>query len=140
MDGEYDLKVPRDMAYVFSGAYVPLSCRVIEQVRAVTLPPFVFHSRVVCGLSQLLAAMGMGKKRDSWTAAAFLSRAWSCLRLETRMCVSPGAGAAELAGPGRGGAAAQLQRPGLRRCVRRRVASPGGAGGRRRPGEEPRLL
>lgn len=34
VDGEYDLKVPRDMAYVFSGAYVPLSCRVIEQVRA----------------------------------------------------------------------------------------------------------
>ncbi|XP_049639264.1 vacuolar protein sorting-associated protein 33B [Suncus etruscus] len=32
VDGEYDLKVPRDMAYVFNGAYVPLSCRVIEQV------------------------------------------------------------------------------------------------------------
>ncbi|XP_078236973.1 vacuolar protein sorting-associated protein 33B isoform X1 [Pogona vitticeps] len=31
-DGEYDLKVPRDMAYVFSGAYVPLSCKIIEQV------------------------------------------------------------------------------------------------------------
>ncbi|XP_020820997.1 vacuolar protein sorting-associated protein 33B isoform X1 [Phascolarctos cinereus] len=31
-DSEYDLKVPRDMAYVFSGAYVPLSCRIIEQV------------------------------------------------------------------------------------------------------------
>ncbi|NXX85401.1 VP33B protein, partial [Urocolius indicus] len=32
VDGEYDLKVPRDMAYVFSGAYVPLSCKIIEQV------------------------------------------------------------------------------------------------------------
>lgn len=32
VDGEYDLKVPRDMAYVFGGAYVPLSCRIIEQV------------------------------------------------------------------------------------------------------------
>ncbi|NXJ70771.1 VP33B protein, partial [Rostratula benghalensis] len=32
LDGEYDLKMPRDMAYVFSGAYVPLSCKVIEQV------------------------------------------------------------------------------------------------------------
>uniref|UniRef100_A0A8C8ZCS8 VPS33B late endosome and lysosome associated n=1 Tax=Prolemur simus TaxID=1328070 RepID=A0A8C8ZCS8_PROSS len=32
VDGEYDLKVPRDMAYVFSGAYVPLSCRIVEQV------------------------------------------------------------------------------------------------------------
>ncbi|XP_036590482.1 vacuolar protein sorting-associated protein 33B isoform X1 [Trichosurus vulpecula] len=31
-DSEYDLKVPRDMAYVFSGAYIPLSCRIIEQV------------------------------------------------------------------------------------------------------------
>ncbi|XP_075362638.1 uncharacterized protein LOC142411888 isoform X3 [Mycteria americana] len=32
VDGEYDLKMPRDMAYVFSGAYVPLSCKIIEQV------------------------------------------------------------------------------------------------------------
>uniref|UniRef100_A0A2D4EUB2 Vacuolar protein sorting-associated protein 33B n=3 Tax=Micrurus TaxID=8634 RepID=A0A2D4EUB2_MICCO len=30
--GEYDLKVSRDMAYVFSGAYVPLSCKIMEQV------------------------------------------------------------------------------------------------------------
>uniref|UniRef100_A0A8D0CDY8 VPS33B late endosome and lysosome associated n=1 Tax=Scleropages formosus TaxID=113540 RepID=A0A8D0CDY8_SCLFO len=29
---EYDLRVPRDMAYVFSGAYIPLSCKLIEQV------------------------------------------------------------------------------------------------------------
>ncbi|XP_029430340.1 vacuolar protein sorting-associated protein 33B isoform X2 [Rhinatrema bivittatum] len=32
VDGEYDLKVPRDMAYIFSGAYIPLSCKIIEQV------------------------------------------------------------------------------------------------------------
>ncbi|XP_064932995.1 vacuolar protein sorting-associated protein 33B isoform X2 [Columba livia] len=32
VDGEYDLKIPRDMAYVFSGAYIPLSCKIIEQV------------------------------------------------------------------------------------------------------------
>ncbi|NXF42248.1 VP33B protein, partial [Nyctibius bracteatus] len=32
VDGEYDLKMPRDMAYVFSGAYTPLSCKIIEQV------------------------------------------------------------------------------------------------------------
>ncbi|NXL27855.1 VP33B protein, partial [Glaucidium brasilianum] len=32
VDGEYDLKMPRDMAYVFSGAYIPLSCKIIEQV------------------------------------------------------------------------------------------------------------
>nr|XP_056721984.1 vacuolar protein sorting-associated protein 33B [Euleptes europaea] len=30
--GEYDLKAPRDMAYVFSGAYTPLSCKIVEQV------------------------------------------------------------------------------------------------------------
>ncbi|XP_061742934.1 vacuolar protein sorting-associated protein 33B isoform X1 [Nerophis ophidion] len=31
-DEDYDLRVPRDMAYIFSGAYVPLSCKLIEQV------------------------------------------------------------------------------------------------------------
>ncbi|CAK6982870.1 vacuolar protein sorting-associated protein 33B [Scomber scombrus] len=31
-DDEYDLRVPKDMAYIFSGAYVPLSCKLIEQV------------------------------------------------------------------------------------------------------------
>ncbi|XP_028298073.1 vacuolar protein sorting-associated protein 33B-like [Gouania willdenowi] len=31
-DEEYDLRVPRDMSYIFSGAYVPLSCKLIEQV------------------------------------------------------------------------------------------------------------
>ncbi|XP_075063921.1 vacuolar protein sorting-associated protein 33B [Mixophyes fleayi] len=32
VDGEYDLRMPKDMAYVFSGAYIPLSCKIIEQV------------------------------------------------------------------------------------------------------------
>ncbi|KAM3925558.1 vacuolar protein sorting-associated protein 33B isoform 2-T2 [Leptodactylus fuscus] len=32
VDGDYDLKTPKDMAYVFSGAYTPLSCKIIEQV------------------------------------------------------------------------------------------------------------
>ncbi|XP_056134403.1 vacuolar protein sorting-associated protein 33B isoform X2 [Lampris incognitus] len=31
-DEEYDLRVPRDMAYIFSGAYIPLSCKLIDQV------------------------------------------------------------------------------------------------------------
>jgi len=31
-DEDYDLRVPKDMAYIFSGAYVPLSCKLIEQV------------------------------------------------------------------------------------------------------------
>ncbi|XP_069840348.1 vacuolar protein sorting-associated protein 33B [Dendropsophus ebraccatus] len=30
--GEYDLKTPKDMAYVFTGAYTPLSCKIIEHV------------------------------------------------------------------------------------------------------------
>ncbi|XP_018427116.1 PREDICTED: vacuolar protein sorting-associated protein 33B [Nanorana parkeri] len=34
VEGEYDLKIPKDMAYVFSGAYIPLSCKLIEQVLA----------------------------------------------------------------------------------------------------------
>lgn len=41
VDGEYDLKVPRDMAYVFSGAYVPLSCRIMELVSTSHPWPFV---------------------------------------------------------------------------------------------------
>ncbi|KAE8618120.1 hypothetical protein XENTR_v10009279 [Xenopus tropicalis] len=32
VDGEYDLKTPKDMAYIFSGAYIPLSCKLMEQV------------------------------------------------------------------------------------------------------------
>ncbi|MEE6503457.1 hypothetical protein FKM82_004827 [Ascaphus truei] len=32
VDGEYDLKTPKDMAYIFSGAYTPMSCKIIEQV------------------------------------------------------------------------------------------------------------
>ncbi|KAH8041943.1 hypothetical protein HPB51_019684 [Rhipicephalus microplus] len=31
----YDLKNPRDMGYVFSGAYIPVVCRLVEQVRTV---------------------------------------------------------------------------------------------------------
>lgn len=31
-DEEYDLRIPKDMAYIFSGAYIPLSCKLIEQV------------------------------------------------------------------------------------------------------------
>lgn len=34
VDGDYDLKIPKDMAYVFSGAYTPLSCKIIEHVLA----------------------------------------------------------------------------------------------------------
>ena len=71
VDGEYDLKVPRDMAYVFSGAYVPLSCRIIEQVRTWPLP-FTFPARcflLVPGLAQLVTTRATSKKRDSLAAA-----------------------------------------------------------------------
>uniref|UniRef100_H3DN65 Uncharacterized protein n=1 Tax=Tetraodon nigroviridis TaxID=99883 RepID=H3DN65_TETNG len=30
-DKDYDLRVPKDMAYIFSGAYITLSCKLIEQ-------------------------------------------------------------------------------------------------------------
>lgn len=29
---DYDLKSPTDMSYVFSGAYSPLPCKLVEQV------------------------------------------------------------------------------------------------------------
>uniref|UniRef100_A0A4W3HZ19 VPS33B late endosome and lysosome associated n=1 Tax=Callorhinchus milii TaxID=7868 RepID=A0A4W3HZ19_CALMI len=32
IEEEYDLRVPRDMAYIFGGAYIPMGCRIIEQV------------------------------------------------------------------------------------------------------------
>lgn len=59
LDGEYDLKMPRDMAYVFGGAYVPLSCKIIEQVSSAaagenlahplkSLPPPGERSRAPC--------------------------------------------------------------------------------------------
>ena len=31
-----DLKNPQEMAYVFSGAYTPISCRLVEQVNRCT--------------------------------------------------------------------------------------------------------
>ena len=30
---DIDLKTPTDMSYVYSGAYTPLSCKLVEQVR-----------------------------------------------------------------------------------------------------------
>lgn len=62
-DEEYDLRVPRDMAYIFSGAYVPLSCKLVEQVK-----PAVFCVRSVgqCCPSMLLLwrpSAGVGARR-----------------------------------------------------------------------------
>lgn len=91
VDGEYDLKMPRDMAYVFSGAYTPLSCKIIEQV---SLAAAAEHL-------QGPAALQRGRRGSL------------CLGLGLVGDVLPrsaGAGAPGLAGPGGGGAAAQRQR------------------------------
>lgn len=45
-DEEYDLRVPRDMAYIFSGAYIPLSCKLIEQVSPFYFPGWEFFIAV----------------------------------------------------------------------------------------------
>jgi len=44
--GKVDLKNPTEMAYVFSGAYTPISCRLVEQVLSDGLPLFEEISKV----------------------------------------------------------------------------------------------
>ncbi|KAJ6662827.1 hypothetical protein lerEdw1_011031 [Lerista edwardsae] len=69
VDGEYDLKVPRDMAYVFSGAYVPLSCKIIEQV---------LERRSWLGLEEVVRLLG----GNEFTAAAVEENpAWDSQRV-----------------------------------------------------------
>uniref|UniRef100_A0A8C3JPX8 Vacuolar protein sorting-associated protein 33B n=1 Tax=Calidris pygmaea TaxID=425635 RepID=A0A8C3JPX8_9CHAR len=98
VDGEYDLKMPRDMAYVFSGAYVPLSCKIIEQVR----PPIGVPPPCV---SPCAPASFQGVR---WGPSP---RAGAPAGPEPELLPRPpGAGAPGLAGPGGGGAAAQRQR------------------------------
>uniref|UniRef100_A0A672LPU5 VPS33B late endosome and lysosome associated n=1 Tax=Sinocyclocheilus grahami TaxID=75366 RepID=A0A672LPU5_SINGR len=90
---EYDLRVPRDMAYVFSGAYIPLSCKLIEQVLerdgwtgleevtrmlngqefAVTARNKTDAQRIVlvmflggCTFSEISALRFLGKERDTY--------------------------------------------------------------------------
>ena len=36
-----DLKNPQEMAYVFSGAYTPISCRLVEQVNRFMFPLYI---------------------------------------------------------------------------------------------------
>lgn len=42
-----DLKKPQEMAYVFSGAYTPISCRIVEQVLSTGMPVFEEMSRLL---------------------------------------------------------------------------------------------
>ena len=74
------------------------------------------------------------KNSDVWAAATFLPYTRLCLNPENSASAFPGAGAAELAGPGGGAAAAQLQRAGRHRCVLGQVGL-GQVGG---PGRAPR--
>ncbi|KAM6312727.1 vacuolar protein sorting-associated protein 33B-like [Podargus strigoides] len=63
--------MPRAMAYVFSGAYIPLSCRIIEQTAPWrTIPPGRESQRVIlavflggCTFSEIAALRFLGKER-----------------------------------------------------------------------------
>lgn len=72
-DKDYDLRVPKDMAYIFSGAYITLSCKLIEQVRRpeadatglITWSMSLFVSS--CSHLQVL-------ERDGWTGLEEITR------------------------------------------------------------------
>ncbi|XP_066491175.1 vacuolar protein sorting-associated protein 33B isoform X2 [Tiliqua scincoides] len=66
VDGDYDLKVPRDMAYVFSGAYVPLSCKIIEQV---------LERRSWLGLEEVVRLLGGNEFASAGITFIFLTTA-----------------------------------------------------------------
>ncbi|XP_053128403.1 vacuolar protein sorting-associated protein 33B [Hemicordylus capensis] len=70
-DGEYDLKAPQDMAYVFSGAYVPLSCKIIEQV---------LDRRSWLGLEEVVRLLG-GNEFAATDGAAEENPAWDSQRV-----------------------------------------------------------
>ena len=44
--GEVNLKNPDDMSFVYSGAYVPLSCKLIEQVSDESLKNVMFLTKL----------------------------------------------------------------------------------------------
>lgn len=70
-DKDYDLRVPKDMAYIFSGAYIPLSCKLIEQVRKPTKQiPLDAMLHVCCCVLFHLQVM----ERDSWTGLEEVTR------------------------------------------------------------------
>uniref|UniRef100_A0A4W3IGX4 VPS33B late endosome and lysosome associated n=1 Tax=Callorhinchus milii TaxID=7868 RepID=A0A4W3IGX4_CALMI len=64
IEEEYDLRVPRDMAYIFGGAYIPMGCRIIEQVG------FVLSRTHFCiGLNRFIA-VGEGSSDTSASSSA----------------------------------------------------------------------
>ncbi|NWY25501.1 VP33B protein, partial [Pheucticus melanocephalus] len=69
--GEYDLKMPQDMAYVFGGAYVPLSCKIIEQV---------LERRGWQGLEEVLRLLN-GNEFSVSDSAVEDNPAWDCQRV-----------------------------------------------------------
>ncbi|KAM3663444.1 vacuolar protein sorting-associated protein 33B isoform 3-T3 [Ammospiza maritima maritima] len=71
LDGEYDLKMPRDMAYVFGGAYVPLSCKIIEQV---------LERRGWQGLEEVVRLLN-GNEFSVSDSAVEDNPAWDCQRV-----------------------------------------------------------
>ncbi|XP_015284243.1 PREDICTED: vacuolar protein sorting-associated protein 33B [Gekko japonicus] len=65
--GEYDLKVPQDMAYVFSGAYTPLSCKMVEQVlERRSWQGLEEAVRLLSGNEFAAAAPGTAAEENSW--------------------------------------------------------------------------
>eukprot|EP00075_Anas_platyrhynchos_P033207 XP_027322460.1 vacuolar protein sorting-associated protein 33B isoform X1 [Anas platyrhynchos] len=92
LDGEYDLKVPRDMAYVFSGAYTPLSCKLMEQV---------LERRGWQGLEEVLRLLG-GPEFSRQVGQGLGGVCWGGGGAGTPLAPCVAGGGAE-AGPGRAG-------------------------------------
>lgn len=77
---EYDLRVPRDMAYIFSGAYIPLSCKLIEQV---TLELLIAVIKLPISILQCLlvacAPAGAGERRVDRSGGGHTHAEWTGL-------------------------------------------------------------
>lgn len=64
-DGDkIDLKKPQDMAYVFSGAYTPISCRLLEQVLSNGFSAFEEMSRLL-GVSVFSSQMPLSARHSN---------------------------------------------------------------------------
>ncbi|KAJ7322017.1 Vacuolar protein sorting-associated protein 33B [Desmophyllum pertusum] len=64
-----DLKRPKEMAYVFSGAYTPISCRLVEQVLLNGMPVFEEMSRLL-GVDDFSSRMTSSARLDTGSVAA----------------------------------------------------------------------
>lgn len=74
VDGEYDLKMPRDMAYVFSGAYTPLSCKIIEQVSLAAAAEHLQAPAALWGYGRGPSAWGWGRSVTACPVPQVLER------------------------------------------------------------------